>query len=75
VYWDVTREVKMAFDREGISIPFPQRDVHFYNERGLETEAAPPATSKSDRVGPARSETELSAHDDALDAPAEEEDG
>jgi len=33
VYWDVTREVKMRFDREGISIPFPQRDVHFYNER------------------------------------------
>ena len=28
VYWDVTREVKMRFDREGISIPFPQRDVH-----------------------------------------------
>jgi small conductance mechanosensitive channel len=31
VYWDVTREVKMRFDREGISIPFPQRDVHFYD--------------------------------------------
>jgi small conductance mechanosensitive channel len=33
VYWDVTREVKLRFDREGISIPFPQRDVHFYDER------------------------------------------
>jgi len=32
VYWDVTREVKMTFDAEGISIPFPQRDVHFYAE-------------------------------------------
>ncbi len=30
VYWDVTREVKMRFDREGISIPFPQRDVHLH---------------------------------------------
>ena len=28
VYWDITREVKMRFDRESISIPFPQRDVH-----------------------------------------------
>ena len=28
VYWDITREVKLRFDREGISIPFPQRDVH-----------------------------------------------
>jgi small conductance mechanosensitive channel len=30
VFWDVTKEVKMRFDAEGISIPFPQRDVHFY---------------------------------------------
>ena len=30
VYWDVTREVKMRFDRENISIPFPQRDIHVY---------------------------------------------
>ncbi|NQX89985.1 MAG: mechanosensitive ion channel family protein, partial [Halioglobus sp.] len=32
VYWDVTKDVKVRFDREGISIPFPQRDVHLYNE-------------------------------------------
>ena len=32
VYWDVTREVKYRFDAEGISIPFPQRDVHIYRE-------------------------------------------
>jgi small conductance mechanosensitive channel len=30
VHWDITRAVKLEFDREGISIPFPQRDVHFY---------------------------------------------
>jgi small conductance mechanosensitive channel len=28
VYWDVTRAVKMRFDEERITIPFPQRDVH-----------------------------------------------
>ena len=28
VYWDLTREVKMRFDAEGLTIPFPQRDVH-----------------------------------------------
>jgi len=31
VYWDITRSVKMRFDQEGISIPFPQRDVHIHN--------------------------------------------
>ncbi|MFC1604088.1 mechanosensitive ion channel domain-containing protein [Planctomycetota bacterium] len=30
VHWDVTRAVKERFDAEGVSIPFPQRDVHLY---------------------------------------------
>ena len=30
VYWDITRKVKEQFDAEGVSIPFPQRDVHLY---------------------------------------------
>lgn len=34
VYWDVTREVKRRFDEEGISIPFPQRDVHIHRHGG-----------------------------------------
>jgi len=32
VYWDITRQVKDRFDAEGISIPFPQRDVHVFQE-------------------------------------------
>lgn len=27
-YWDMQENVKKAFDTQGISIPFPQRDVH-----------------------------------------------
>jgi small conductance mechanosensitive channel len=30
-YWSITRAVKIRFDEEGISIPFPQRDVHLFN--------------------------------------------
>ena len=30
VYWDITEAVKLRFDQEGISIPFPQRDVHLH---------------------------------------------
>jgi small conductance mechanosensitive channel len=40
VYWDITREVKRRFDQEGISIPFPQRDVHIYREDGGGAEGA-----------------------------------
>lgn len=31
-YWDLTRTVKEAFDAAGVSIPFPQRDVHVFHE-------------------------------------------
>jgi small conductance mechanosensitive channel len=39
VYWDVTRTVKLRFDKEGVSIPFPQHDVHVYNQNLLPSEA------------------------------------
>jgi len=31
VYWGLTQQVKERFDKERISIPFPQRDVHLIN--------------------------------------------
>jgi small conductance mechanosensitive channel len=33
VYFAITEEVKKSFDAEGISIPFPQRDVHMYEHK------------------------------------------
>ena len=37
-YWDVyfslTENVKLTFDEEGISIPYPQTDVHLFHEKG-----------------------------------------
>ncbi|WP_152618743.1 mechanosensitive ion channel family protein [Vibrio owensii] len=30
VYWDITKSVKLRFDEVGITIPFPQQDVHLH---------------------------------------------
>jgi small conductance mechanosensitive channel len=34
LFFDLTEKVKLAFDQEGISIPFPQRDLHVFQENG-----------------------------------------
>jgi small conductance mechanosensitive channel len=31
VYFDLTEKIKLALDKNGITIPFPQRDVHIIN--------------------------------------------
>ncbi|MGR8919094.1 MAG: mechanosensitive ion channel family protein [Gammaproteobacteria bacterium] len=56
VYWDVTRAVKIRFDEDGISIPFPQRDIHLYrgDQEPLATVlpvARPPVSVEQDAVG------------------------
>jgi small-conductance mechanosensitive channel len=66
-YWTaqrfITREIKRRFDEEGISIPFPQRDVHIYYEQGNAPTggarndqtlrpAARPGSAKQDRPEP-----------------------
>lgn len=33
VYFDLTETIKLEFDKENITIPYPQRDVHLYNEK------------------------------------------
>jgi small conductance mechanosensitive channel len=33
IYFDMQEKVKYAFDKDGISIPFPQRDVHLYQAK------------------------------------------
>jgi len=33
VYFDFTENVKKCFDAEGVSIPFPQQDVHVYQQK------------------------------------------
>ncbi len=38
VYWDITRSVKKRFDKENISIPYPQQDIHI--KTGTEEESS-----------------------------------
>ena len=33
VYFDLTEKIKITFDKEGISIPYPQQDVHMFNQQ------------------------------------------
>ena len=33
IYFEMQEKVKLTFDNEGISIPYPQRDIHVYNEK------------------------------------------
>ncbi len=36
LFFDITENVKKQFDAAGISIPFPQQDVHLYNQIDLD---------------------------------------
>jgi small conductance mechanosensitive channel len=33
IYFDLIEKVKIAFDENGITIPFPQRDVHLFQDK------------------------------------------
>jgi small conductance mechanosensitive channel len=50
VYFEVTRAIKEQFDAQGISIPFPQRDVHVYSTNGAAS--LTPATPAAEKLGP-----------------------
>ena len=67
-YWsllfDLTKQSKQQLDKHGISIPFPQRDVHLYHEdKPLESTKTPtldsdPETEPSEFTSSHRSKTE-----------------
>jgi len=51
VYWDLTRTVKERFDQGGVSIPFPQQDIHVIEALQVKSDAASskaPASSESE---------------------------
>lgn len=40
VFWDVTRSVKERFDQSGVSIPFPQQDIHVIEALQVKSDVA-----------------------------------
>lgn len=44
--WDLTEQIKTTFDKEGISIPFPQRDVHIHEQKAANDAKKSTSTSK-----------------------------
>ncbi len=50
VYWEITRRVKIRFDEEGISIPYPQQDIHIISSVEEKTKQTKKAfTHKGDK--------------------------
>ncbi len=62
VYWDLTRQVKEAFDREGISIPFPQTDMHVH----MAKPGALPFTEEPGKTAPPEEGTPYHAREDRV---------
>ncbi|MHA3979666.1 mechanosensitive ion channel family protein [Halovulum sp. GXIMD14794] len=50
VYWDLMRQVKERFDAEGISIPYPQQDLHV-KQGNAPIPVAPPSRGASAAAG------------------------
>lgn len=58
VYWDLQRAVKEAFDNNGISIPFPQTDMHLHvADNGKAADSAVMSATKGEDNGRPRGAT------------------
>jgi small conductance mechanosensitive channel len=76
VYWDLHRAVKEAFDANGISIPFPQTDMHLH-VADKEKAAGPAvvAALTGDDTGKHRAASGYAHGDDGADEPGESSEG
>lgn len=75
VYWDLTRQVKEAFDRAGITIPFPQTEMHIHVAGGAQALPAEAPFTAAASGAPARGATSAqryAAGDTAEDPPGED---
>jgi small conductance mechanosensitive channel len=76
VYWDLQRAVKEAFDANGISIPFPQTDMHLHvADSDKAASPAVMATMTSDDTQKQRTRYDYAQGDHGADEPEESGDG
>jgi small conductance mechanosensitive channel len=76
VYWDLQRAVKEAFDTNGISIPFPQTDMHLHvadNEKAAGPAAV--STLTGDDTGKRGAASGYASGDYGADEPGEAGEG
>jgi small conductance mechanosensitive channel len=66
VHWDIHRAVKEAFDARGISIPFPQTDMHIHFEENSQAAAAAFSPAGDRSLG---TRTDYAAGDDGVTEP------
>ncbi|MCB1227823.1 MAG: mechanosensitive ion channel family protein [Verrucomicrobiales bacterium] len=52
VHWDLTEQVKKAFDEAGIEFPFPQRDVHLYHAETSDSAGEKPDAKAAATLAP-----------------------
>jgi small conductance mechanosensitive channel len=74
VYWDLQRAVKEAFDANGISIPFPQTDMHLHVAGSGNAEGGPLVSALTgEDAGLARGAPADVSDVEGADAPREDE--
>jgi small conductance mechanosensitive channel len=73
VYWDLHRAVKEAFDANGISIPFPQTDMHLHvTDSGKATGTNAVAALTGGDTQSRREVSDYASGDHGADVPGEE---
>ncbi|NEX15986.1 MAG: mechanosensitive ion channel family protein [Halochromatium sp.] len=76
-YWDLQRAVKEAFDANGISIPFPQTDMHLHvadDGKAADPATVPPALTGGDATHE-RTVASYASGDDGADEPEDGDGG
>ena len=76
VFWDVTRSVKERFDQDGVSIPFPQQDIHVIEALQVRSDAtSKPSAAVSGQGGAASGDKQTARAGDAGADTSLDEDG